>query len=266
MNFFDQLQACHGRQELPDDGPTGDDSVAGEVTLEYYVAYLCQAYHHVKHTVPLLMATGARLPESHEWLRDAVAEYIEEEYGHQEWILNDIEACGFRQRAAACIGNRRWQPSLWLPMPTTRSSGATRVGFFGMVHVLEGTSIAAADSAAAGIQQALGLPDAAFSYLRSHGALDQSHVKFFASLMNRIDACRRAAMYCAQCSGFLSIVRRCVAQRIPRAGGLACHGGGRARSQIMQLEGKTVVLTGAAGGMGGLIAAALAGEGCAPCA
>ena len=61
------------------------------------------------------------------------------------------------------------------------------MGFFGMVHVLEGTSIATADKAADGIQQALGLPNQAFSYLRSHGALDQAHVVFFQSLMNQIE-------------------------------------------------------------------------------
>ena len=68
--------------------------LAGGISLASYQAFLAQAYHHVKHTVPLLMACGARLPERLEWLREAIAEYIEEEYGHQEWILNDIRACG----------------------------------------------------------------------------------------------------------------------------------------------------------------------------
>ena len=60
------------------------------------------------------------------------------------------------------------------------------VGFFGMVHVLEGTSIATADRAADAIQTRLRLPNEAFRYLRSHGALDQQHVMFFEKLMNRI--------------------------------------------------------------------------------
>ena len=55
-----------------------------------------------------------------------------------------------------------------------------------MVHVLEGTSITTADKAAESIQNALGLPSKAFSYLTSHGALDQDHVKFFEGLMNQI--------------------------------------------------------------------------------
>jgi long-chain acyl-CoA synthetase len=136
--------------------------------------------------VPLLMAAGSRLPESHEWLRNAVAEYIEEELGHQEWILNDIVACGYDREAA-----RASKPTLATELMVAYAYDTIQrvnpMGFFGMVHVLEGTSIAMADNAAAGIQQSLDLPDAAFTYLNSHGALDQEHVKFFASLMERID-------------------------------------------------------------------------------
>lgn len=40
------------------------------------------------------MACGSRLPQEPRWLRDAVLGYIDEEQGHEEWVLNDIEACG----------------------------------------------------------------------------------------------------------------------------------------------------------------------------
>ena len=187
MKFFAQLQAATAAErEYLLATPLINDCIAGQVSLPLYAAYLCQAYHHVKHTVPLLMATGARLPEAKEWLRDAVAEYIDEEHGHQEWILNDIAACDFDKEAA-----RRTQPTLATELLVSYAYDTIQrvnpIGFFGMVHVLEGTSIVAADNAAAGIQRALGLPDQAFSYLRSHGALDQDHVKFFASLMDRIN-------------------------------------------------------------------------------
>ena len=62
------------------------------------------------------------------------------------------------------------------------------VAFFGMVQVLEGTSIKVATEAAEKIQQALKLPNQAFSYLRSHGSLDLDHVKFFESLMNKMES------------------------------------------------------------------------------
>jgi pyrroloquinoline quinone (PQQ) biosynthesis protein C len=200
MKFFEQLQtATASERDYLLATPLISDCVEGQVTLQRYVAYLCQAYHHVKHTVPLLMAAGARIPESQEWLRDAIAEYIDEEQGHQEWILNDIAACGYDKEAA-----RQTQPTLATELLVSYAYDTIQrvnpLGFFGMVHVLEGTSIVAADSAAEGVQGALGLPNTAFSYLRSHGALDKEHVKFFAGLMNRIDdpAEQQIIVHCAR--------------------------------------------------------------------
>jgi pyrroloquinoline quinone (PQQ) biosynthesis protein C len=165
--------------------PIINKTLSGEVLLEEYIAFLTQAYHHVKHTVPLLMAAGSRIPGSMEWLRTAVAEYIEEELGHEEWILNDIQACGGDKESV-----RHSQPGLATELMVAYAydmiNRVNPLGFFGMVHVLEGTSIATADKAADAIQTSLSLPDSAFTYLRSHGALDQEHVKFFASLMDKI--------------------------------------------------------------------------------
>lgn len=48
----------------------------GELSLESYLAFLGQAFHHVKHTTPLLMACGSRVPHDKDWLRDAMAEWI----------------------------------------------------------------------------------------------------------------------------------------------------------------------------------------------
>jgi len=186
MTFMDRLnsETAEDREYLLS-SPIIARCLDGDISLEDYVAFLTQAFHHVKHTVPLLMATGARIAEEQEWLREAVAEYIEEELGHQEWILNDIEACGFDKEDARNS----------IPAPATELMVAyaydtvnrgNPVGFFGMVHVLEGTSIAMADRAADAIKGALGLPDKAFSYLRSHGALDIAHCAFFETLMERI--------------------------------------------------------------------------------
>ncbi|PCI17768.1 MAG: biliverdin-producing heme oxygenase, partial [Piscirickettsiaceae bacterium] len=112
--------------------------------------------------------------------------YIEEELGHQEWILNDIAACGGDKEAVRC-GLPSIETELMVAYAYDMANRVNPLGFFGMVHVLEGTSITTADQAADGIQRALKLPDEAFSYLRSHGALDQEHVKFFEGLMGKID-------------------------------------------------------------------------------
>ena len=188
MTFFHTLQdrTAAERDHLLA-APVLQLAVDGKLSLETYIAFLTQAYHHVKHTVPLLMACGARLPERHEWLRSAIAEYIEEELGHQEWILNDLAACGADPEAV-----RHGQPALATELMVAyvydRIARHNPVSFFGMVNVLEGTSIALATRAASAIRGSLELPPTAFSYLNSHGSLDLEHMRFFEDLMNRLDA------------------------------------------------------------------------------
>ena len=187
MTFFQTLQdrTAAERDHLLT-APVLQLAVDGKLELHTYIAFLTEAYHHVKHTVPLLMACGARLPERLEWLRSAIAEYIEEELGHQEWILNDLAACGADPEAV-----RHGQPALATELMVAyvydRIARHNPVSFFGMVNVLEGTSIALATRAAAAIRGSLELPPAAFSYLNSHGSLDLEHMRFFEELMNRLD-------------------------------------------------------------------------------
>ena len=186
MSFYQTLvNATQAERAYLLDAPMIRRTFAGDFTLDHYVAFLNQAYHHVKHTVPLLMSVGALLPESKEWLREAVAEYIEEELGHEEWILSDIAACGGDANQV-----RHSRPHISTEMMVAYAyhqiDRGNPLGFFGMVHVLEGTSIALATNAASSIKSSLGLPPNAFSYLNSHGSLDLEHVKFFESLMDQV--------------------------------------------------------------------------------
>lgn len=187
MTFFDQLKAEteQERQQLFSI-PIIQDALRGTVTTSQYIAFLTQAYHHVKHTVPLMMACGSRLGDRHEWLRQAIAEYIEEEIGHQEWILNDIAACG-GDADAARTSRPHASTELMVAYAYHQVDRHNPVSFFGMVHVLEGTSTALATHAADTIRGALALPPQAFSYLSSHGSLDLEHVAFFERLVNRLD-------------------------------------------------------------------------------
>ena len=184
MSFYEQLAAATAtdRQHLLS-APIIADCLQGRVTRKSYLAFLGQAYHHVRHTTPLLMLLGGRLPDRLGCLRRAVAEYIEEEIGHEEWILNDIAAAGGDAEA-----QRASRPDLPAKLMVAYAydliNRGNPAGFFGMVYVLEGTSVALALNAADRIQQALGLPDAAFSYLRSHGTLDQQHTQHLARLVD----------------------------------------------------------------------------------
>ena len=187
MSFYDELIAqTEQERNAMLSIPFIQQGAAGKLSLDSYQAFLTQAYHHVKHTIPLLMACGGRLPERLEWLRVAIGEYIEEEMGHQEWILNDIEATG-ADKEQVRHGMPSMETELMVAYAYDTIMRGNPVGFFGMVLVLEGTSVALATHAAEHIRETLNLPQTAFSYLTSHGSLDVGHVDFYRDLMNKLD-------------------------------------------------------------------------------
>jgi pyrroloquinoline quinone (PQQ) biosynthesis protein C len=161
-------------------------ALRGEVTRELYLAFLTQAYHHVRHTVPLLMAVGARLPTRQLWLQKELVHYLEEEQGHDEWILSDIAAAG-GNAAAVRDGAPSIETDALVAYAYDTVMRRNPSAFFGMVYVLEGTSVALALNAADAVQRTLALPDKAFTYLRSHGSLDQQHIGHLESIVDRFD-------------------------------------------------------------------------------
>jgi pyrroloquinoline quinone (PQQ) biosynthesis protein C len=187
MNAFEQVtrQTVCEREFLLS-APVIERALAGQITRELYLAFLKEAYHHVRHTMPLLMAVGARLDPRHHWLQKELVHYLDEEMGHDEWILNDIETAGGSathvRNSAPCV-----ETAAMVAYAYDTVMRRHPVGFFGMVFVLEGTSVALASTAAECIQSALGLPAAAFTYLRSHGKLDREHVHHLTSILDRLD-------------------------------------------------------------------------------
>lgn len=151
-----------------------------------YLAFLEQAYHHVKYTCPLLAAALARSGPSDRRYMTALLEYIEEERGHEEWILKDIDALGGDAEAV-----RNGEPALPCRLMVAYAYYAidhvSPYALLGMVHVLEGMSAALATAAASTLKNSLGLAgDEGLSYLSSHGSLDQEHVAFFRDLVDGI--------------------------------------------------------------------------------
>jgi long-chain acyl-CoA synthetase len=160
--------------------------LAGAISRQTYLEYLAEAYHHVRHTVPLMQAVKSRLPRGREWLETALDEYIAEETGHEEWILDDIRNAGGDAEAV-----RRSRPKMATEFMVSYAydfiNRVNPVGFFGMVFVLEGTSTALATTGAEALMKSLKLNADCFRYLTSHGALDIEHMEFFKDLMGRIE-------------------------------------------------------------------------------
>ena len=187
QTFFNQIETAtaDARQRL-EASPAIQRCLDGEVEMQTYQAFLTEAYHHVKHTVPLLMACGSRLPERLEWLREAIVHYIEEEVGHQEWILNDLQSLGVDKELV-----RHGKPTLATELMVSYAYDTVArnnpVSLFGMVYALEKTSSTIATYAAGQIVSALDLAPNAMTYMVSHGSLDVEHMQHFEKLMNRLE-------------------------------------------------------------------------------
>lgn len=186
MTPFERLEAeTRDARDYLYSSPILADVAIGSFDLNTYVRFLGNAYHHVKHTVPLMMACGAGLPERLQWMLPLLRDYIDEEIGHEHWILDDLANCGADADAVrhGCPGH---EVEVLVSYVHDYIRRHRAVGFFGMVYVLEGTSTELASETARLAQAKLGLPDSAFRYLRSHGTLDLEHVAFFRALINRV--------------------------------------------------------------------------------
>jgi pyrroloquinoline quinone (PQQ) biosynthesis protein C len=193
MNFYDELQISTGAERNAFLSiPLIQSATLRGVSRELYIDFLAQAYHHVKHTYPLLALASVHTKD--EAYQDALLEYMEEERGHEKWILNDIRAMGgdaegvrFGRPGDACqvMVGYTYYAIEWI----------SPYAMLGSVHVLEGMSTLLADKAADAIQSALLVPGKdGFSYLRSHGALDIEHVAFFKELVNALPEKARPAI------------------------------------------------------------------------
>ncbi len=149
-------------------------------TQELYLRFLGEAYHHVKHTFPLLALAASRTTD--ERYQDALVEYMEEERGHEKWILDDIRALGGDAEAVR-TGEPGTACRIMVGYAYYAIEHLSPYAMLGSVHVLEGMSVKLADAVADAMRRTLGITDdTGFSYLRSHGSLDQEHVAFFRQL------------------------------------------------------------------------------------
>ncbi|THD61734.1 MAG: iron-containing redox enzyme family protein [Bradyrhizobium sp.] len=150
-----------------------------------YLDFLTEAYHHVRHTFPLLALAASRT--SDERYQDALVEYMKEERGHEKWILDDIQAVG-GDPAAVRTGIPGIPCQIMVGYAYYAIEHLSPYAFLGSVHVLEGMSVLLADKLADALKKSLSLEsDTGFTYLRTHGSLDTDHVAFFRKLVDGFD-------------------------------------------------------------------------------
>jgi len=186
MSFYEQLVAeTVDSRDAFLSNPLVQSTIRNGASRSLYLDFLTEAYHHVKHTFPLLALAASRT--SDERYQDALVEYMEEERGHEKWILNDIRAIGGDPETVRA-GQGGPACRIMVGYAYYAIEHISSYAFLGSVHVLEGISVLLADKVADAMKASLGLEsDAGFSYLRTHGSLDADHVAFFRKLVDGFD-------------------------------------------------------------------------------
>lgn len=178
MSFFITLvESSDASRRALEAEPRVHAMVHHGLTLEEYRAFLHDLYHIVWHFCPVMAAAAARCGDEFRDVRYALYERIEEEKGHEAWVLEDIEAMGGDvSKAGTTLPSAPVQA-----MIAFNYYAAERVhpcSVLGMLYVLEVISSVYGGRVSDAIARKIGRDVAAggFKFLSSHASMDLDHM------------------------------------------------------------------------------------------
>ncbi|MES3013569.1 MAG: iron-containing redox enzyme family protein [Pseudomonadota bacterium] len=170
------------------------DAVAHGMSVERYRKLLLELYHVVWHFNPVCAAAASRVPDTHAQVRYFLYEHMHEESGHEEWVMNDLEAVGVghadtRGHAAsihtlALNGYNYWSADRRHPCSV-----------LGMMYALEVIASVYGGTFSSAIRESLLLEgDRGVSFISSHATMDAEHMVALRKILNTItdEAAREA--------------------------------------------------------------------------
>lgn len=188
MSFFITLieDSDAGRRALEDE-PRVHAMIHHGLKLEEYRAFLHDLYHVVWHFCPVMAAAAARCGDEFRDVRYELYERIEEEKGHETWVLEDVEAVG------GDVAHVRTNP----PSAPVQAMigfnyfGAERVhpcSVLGMLYMLEVVSSVYGGRVSDAIARAIGrdVNAGGFKFLSSHATMDVDHMAKLNKLVKTI--------------------------------------------------------------------------------
>ena len=186
-NFFIDLvtETDEARREF-EAHPVVFDSVANGMSVERYRVLLGELYHIVWHFNPICAAAASRITDEHASIRDFLYRHMHEESGHEQWVLNDLEAVGVSREHAtahppspnvlALVGFNYWASDRRHPCSV-----------LGMLYVLEVLAAVYGGPFSATIRETLFLEgQRGTSFLSSHASLDAVHMAELRDVLNQL--------------------------------------------------------------------------------
>ena len=175
------------------------DAVASGMSVERYRALLLELYHVVWHFNPVCAAAASRMGtpalESLQPIRHFLYEHMQEESGHEQWVLNDLEAIG-----VATADARAHEPAIaTLSLNGYNYWAADRrhpCSVLGMLYALEVVASVYGGPFAAAIRESLLLEgERGVSFIDSHATMDAKHMSELRQVLNQVkDTAAQAAV------------------------------------------------------------------------
>lgn len=158
------------------------------LNLAEYQAFLHDLYHIVWNFCPIMAAAASRLGDDFREVRYELYERIEEEKGHELWVLEDIAAVG------GDVARAKGEP----PSAATQAMiawnyhGADRkhpCSVLGMLYTLEVIASVYGGRVADSIARAIGrnVDGGGFRFLTSHATMDAEHMAKLNVLVKTIE-------------------------------------------------------------------------------
>jgi pyrroloquinoline quinone (PQQ) biosynthesis protein C len=197
MSFFITLvESSDASRRAIETLPKVHSMINKGLPIAEYRAFLHDLYHIVWHFCPIMAAAASRCDERLRNIRYDLYERIEEEKGHESWVLEDLDAVGGDVPGAGSTP----------PSPPVQAMigfnyyAAERVhpcSVLGMLYVLEVIASVYGGKAADSIARAIGRETSAggFRFLSSHATMDADHLAQLNVLLKTIsDPAAQAAI------------------------------------------------------------------------
>ena len=170
------------------------DIVANGLPLPRYRKLLLELYHVVWHFNPVCAAAASRVADDQKQVRYFLYDHMNEEKGHEEWVVNDLEAMGVNapqvldykptEHMLALNGYNYWAADRRHPCSV-----------LGMLYSLEVIASVYGGPLTTAISDSLLLQgDRGISFISSHATLDAEHMADLRVIMNTLndDAAKEA--------------------------------------------------------------------------
>ena len=188
MSFFITLvESSDASRRAIETSPRVHSMIHNGLTLPEYRAFLRDLYHVVWHFCPIMAVAAARCDDRLRNIRYELYERIEEEKGHENWVLEDIAAVGGDVNVQAATPSAPVQAMIGFNYYAAERIHPCSV--LGMLYVLEVVASVYGGKVADSIARAIGRETGAggFRFLSSHATMDADHMAKLNVLLKTID-------------------------------------------------------------------------------